>query len=47
MPDTEDAAAPLELSPRRLHLSLDWWAVLTSLSLSALVLSGLIRSVPW
>ena len=32
-------------SPRR--LSLDWWAVLTSLALVVLVRGGLIGRVPW
>ncbi|HET6439361.1 MAG TPA: hypothetical protein VFG59_14930 [Anaeromyxobacter sp.] len=36
-----------EAPPRRPRLSLDFWAVLTSLALAALVWGGLVRRVPW
>jgi hypothetical protein len=28
-------------------ISLDWWAVITALVLAALILLGIIQSVPW
>lgn len=44
------ASEPTTVAPaerRGVRLSLDWWAVLTALVLAALVLLGVIPSVPW
>ena len=39
--------ASLDGTPPRRRLSLDWWAVLSSLALVLLVWGGLIRRVSW
>jgi hypothetical protein len=38
---------PVVSARSRFSLSLDWWAVITALILAALVLLGIIPSVPW
>ncbi|HYA44144.1 MAG TPA: hypothetical protein VED59_00945 [Acidimicrobiales bacterium] len=41
------AEAPPAAAHGRPRLSLDWWSVITSLLLAALVRGGLLRKVPW
>jgi hypothetical protein len=36
-----------EKPPIVARISLDWWAVITALVLAALILTGIISSVPW
>ena len=36
-----------DATPSQRRLSLDWWAVITSLALTALVWGGVLRKVPW
>lgn len=40
----EPPAAPPSSLPK---ISLDWWAVITALALVALILVGVIQSIPW
>ncbi len=41
-----DSPPPAATAPRQ-RLSLDWWAVITSLALAILIRSGAIHKIPW